>query len=55
MAKNQRRKTKNLRNKTECFLSDIYADVETKKIELPSFIQPKDIREEFRKQGLLAS
>ena len=58
MAKNQRRKSRGYRNSSGKFVPDYYAQINTRNIDLPLdlplFMQAKDIKETFRENGLVA-
>ena len=54
MAKNQRRKSRGFRNSSGKFVPDYYAQINTRNVDLPLFIQGKDITETFKQNGLIA-
>ena len=53
MAKNQRRKSRGFRNSSGKFVPDYYSNINTRIVDLPLFIQAKDIRESFKENGLI--
>lgn len=54
MAKNQRRKSKGFRNSSGKFVPDYYSNINTRIVDLPLFIQAKDITETFKQNGVIA-